>query len=138
MLFLFLIIYIFLEFLVVHNGIVTNYRDIKEYLIRKGHKFESETDTEVIAKLIQHIYDRFPNFNFRQLVEATIQQLVRFTNSPLFTFTMFRKVHSHWRLKAAIFPVKWLHHVVAVHYSSASRVRRVSPPIIFPSTIARV
>uniref|UniRef100_A0A914V3J3 glutamine--fructose-6-phosphate transaminase (isomerizing) n=1 Tax=Plectus sambesii TaxID=2011161 RepID=A0A914V3J3_9BILA len=63
------------EFLVVHNGIITNYREIKEYLIRKGHQFESETDTEVIAKLVQHIHDRYPTLNFRQLVETVIQQL---------------------------------------------------------------
>ncbi|CAP23749.2 Protein CBG02850 [Caenorhabditis briggsae] len=63
------------EFLVVHNGIITNYREIKEYLEKKGHKFESETDTEVIAKLTQHIHDRYPDFSFRQLVETVIQQL---------------------------------------------------------------
>ncbi|MFH4975212.1 hypothetical protein AB6A40_001921 [Gnathostoma spinigerum] len=63
------------EFLVVHNGIITNYREIKEYLLKKGHQFESETDTEVIAKLIQHIADKYPKFSFRQLVETTIQQL---------------------------------------------------------------
>ncbi|CAA92735.1 glutamine--fructose-6-phosphate transaminase (isomerizing) [Caenorhabditis elegans] len=63
------------EFLVVHNGIITNYREIKEYLEKKGHKFESETDTEVIAKLTQHVHDRYPDFSFRQLVETVIQQL---------------------------------------------------------------
>lgn len=63
------------DFLVVHNGIITNYREIKEYLTQKGHVFESETDTEVIAKLTQHIYDRYPEFSFRQLVEIVIQQL---------------------------------------------------------------
>ncbi|KAL6739563.1 hypothetical protein Aduo_013001 [Ancylostoma duodenale] len=63
------------EFMVVHNGIITNYREIKEYLKKKGHKFESETDTEVIAKLIQHIHDRYPDLTFRQLVEIVIQQL---------------------------------------------------------------
>jgi glucosamine--fructose-6-phosphate aminotransferase (isomerizing) len=31
---------------VVHNGILTNYKEIKGYLQRKGHQFESETDTE--------------------------------------------------------------------------------------------
>ncbi|KHN82568.1 Glutamine--fructose-6-phosphate aminotransferase [isomerizing] 1 [Toxocara canis] len=63
------------EFLVVHNGIITNYREVKEYLLKKGHEFESETDTEVIAKLIQHIADKYPEFSFRQLVETAIQQL---------------------------------------------------------------
>lgn len=70
--------FLYLDFVVVHNGIITNYNDIKEYLLKKGYKFESETDTEVIAKLIQHIHDRFSYFSFRQLVEATIQQLVSF------------------------------------------------------------
>lgn len=64
------------DFVVVHNGIITNYREIKEYLQKKGYTFESETDTEVIAKLIQHIHERYPRFSFRQLVETTIQQLV--------------------------------------------------------------
>lgn len=66
------------EFVVVHNGIITNYKEIKEYLKKKGFNFESETDTEIIAVLIQYIHDRYPELNFRQLVEMTIQQLVRF------------------------------------------------------------
>ena len=40
----------------VHNGIVTNYKDIRVYLSQRGHEFESDTDTEVIAKLVKHIY----------------------------------------------------------------------------------
>ncbi|PAV76771.1 hypothetical protein WR25_03954 [Diploscapter pachys] len=63
------------EFVVVHNGIITNFKEIKEYLTKKGHKFESETDTEVIAKLAQHVHDRNPGVNFRQLVEIVVQQL---------------------------------------------------------------
>jgi glucosamine--fructose-6-phosphate aminotransferase (isomerizing) len=38
---------------VVHNGIVENYLQLKQYLVAKGHKFQSETDTEIIAHLIQ-------------------------------------------------------------------------------------
>jgi glucosamine--fructose-6-phosphate aminotransferase (isomerizing) len=41
---------------VVHNGIIENYKELKELLIAKGHKFTSETDTEVIAHLIEHHY----------------------------------------------------------------------------------
>lgn len=44
--------------------------------MKKGFTFESETDTEVIAKLVQYIYSRHPQENFRRLVEMTIQQLV--------------------------------------------------------------
>jgi len=38
---------------VIHNGIVENYQEIKEELLNKGHRFISETDTEVIAHLIE-------------------------------------------------------------------------------------
>jgi len=38
---------------VIHNGIVENYQEIKAELLEKGHKFVSETDTEVIAHLIE-------------------------------------------------------------------------------------
>jgi glutamine---fructose-6-phosphate transaminase (isomerizing) len=39
---------------VVHNGILENYLEIKERLIAEGHTFRSETDTEVLAHLIEH------------------------------------------------------------------------------------
>ncbi|KAM9886577.1 hypothetical protein OXX69_013700, partial [Metschnikowia pulcherrima] len=45
------------EFIIVHNGIITNYRELKTLLLSKGYQFESETDTECIAKLFKHIYD---------------------------------------------------------------------------------
>lgn len=41
------------EYAVVHNGILTNYMGLKEELVRKGHKFTSETDSEVFAHLIE-------------------------------------------------------------------------------------
>jgi len=63
------------EFIVVHNGIITNYKDIKMFLMQKGYKFESETDTEIIAKLIRHFYTLHPTYSFLELVEGVIQQL---------------------------------------------------------------
>ncbi len=39
----------------VHNGIIENYRQLKEDLIRKGHTFRSETDTEVIVHLVEEL-----------------------------------------------------------------------------------
>ena len=41
----------------VHNGIIENYKDIKNDLISKGYKFLSETDTEAAANLIDSLYD---------------------------------------------------------------------------------
>lgn len=45
------------EFVIVHNGIITNYRELKTLLLNKGYTFESDTDTECIAKLFKHLYD---------------------------------------------------------------------------------
>jgi glucosamine--fructose-6-phosphate aminotransferase (isomerizing) len=42
------------ELVVVHNGILENYLEIKERLLADGHTFKSETDTEVLAHLIEH------------------------------------------------------------------------------------
>lgn len=39
---------------IVHNGIIENYRDLRRRLSAEGHRFRSETDTEVIAHLIEH------------------------------------------------------------------------------------
>ena len=44
------------EIVLVHNGIIENYRELKEELTKKGHKFLSETDTEVIVHLIEEYY----------------------------------------------------------------------------------
>lgn len=42
---------------IVHNGIIENFKDLKNSLIDKGYKFESETDTEVVVHLIHSFYD---------------------------------------------------------------------------------
>ncbi len=45
------------ELVVVHNGIIENYHSLRSELIAKGHKFTSETDTEVLAHLIEDNLD---------------------------------------------------------------------------------
>lgn len=40
-----------------HNGIVENYQELKKYLEKKGHKFISETDSEVVVHLIEDVYN---------------------------------------------------------------------------------
>ena len=45
---------------VVHNGIIENYQPLREKLISKGYKFNSETDTEVIAHLLDYYYKGDP------------------------------------------------------------------------------
>lgn len=44
------------EFAVVHNGIIENYLELREWLEAQGHKFVSETDTEVLPHLVEHFY----------------------------------------------------------------------------------
>ena len=45
---------------IVHNGIIENYRRVKEFLTDKGYGFESETDTEAVAKLLDYNYNGDP------------------------------------------------------------------------------
>lgn len=67
------------EFIVVHNGIITNYAALRKYLLSKGHVFESETDTECIAKLFKYFYDLnvkagvFPDLN--ELTKQVLHEL---------------------------------------------------------------
>lgn len=63
------------EFSVVHNGIITNYKELKALLESKGFKFETETDTEAIAKLAKYIYDSHPDIDFPVLAKAVIKEL---------------------------------------------------------------
>ena len=43
----------------VHNGIIENYQEIREKLIKNGYTFYSDTDTEVAVKLIDHYYKKY-------------------------------------------------------------------------------
>lgn len=40
----------------VHNGIIENYQELKEKLLKKGYSFYSSTDTEVAIKLVDYYY----------------------------------------------------------------------------------
>jgi glutamine---fructose-6-phosphate transaminase (isomerizing) len=44
------------KFIIIHNGIIENYNTLKSRLERRGYSFSSETDTEVLANLIEYIY----------------------------------------------------------------------------------
>lgn len=46
------------KFILVHNGIIENYRELKDKLELRGYSFQSETDTEVLVNLIEYIYLR--------------------------------------------------------------------------------
>ena len=66
------------EFCVVHNGIITNYKELRQVLEKFGLAFESETDTECIAKLAKYIWDTQPagsKLTFTQLGKAVCKEL---------------------------------------------------------------
>jgi len=62
------------EIFVVHNGIIENYKALKEKLEKEGHKFSSETDTEVLS----HLIEKFFQDNLEEAVRKTLK-LVRGT-----------------------------------------------------------
>ncbi|KAJ7599377.1 hypothetical protein C8J56DRAFT_916545 [Mycena floridula] len=65
------------EFLVVHNGIVTNNAELRMVLQKRGYIFESETDTEAVAKLTKYVYDSQPDkrFTFTELIKTVLKEL---------------------------------------------------------------
>ncbi|WP_423792163.1 glutamine--fructose-6-phosphate transaminase (isomerizing) [Methanocaldococcus indicus] len=66
---------------IVHNGIITNYKELKEELIKKGHKFKSETDTEVIAHLIEEELNKFDEYNEENYIKAVKNALKKIKGS---------------------------------------------------------
>ena len=61
----------------VHNGIIENYQELKEKLIKKGYKFYSGTDTEVAVKLIHYYYNKY----FGNPIDAINRSMVRIRGS---------------------------------------------------------
>ncbi|HET7630581.1 MAG TPA: class II glutamine amidotransferase, partial [Candidatus Saccharimonadales bacterium] len=60
----------------VHNGIIENYQDLKEVLTGKGYEFKSDTDSEVLAALIDSIYQNGANHNLLRAVSEALQLVV--------------------------------------------------------------
>lgn len=70
----------------VHNGIIENYQELKEKLIRKGYSFYSSTDTEVAVKLIDYYYKKYEHTP----VDAINHAMVRIRGSYAFAI-MFKE-----------------------------------------------
>lgn len=63
------------SFALAHNGIVQNYAELQEHLKSQGHEFLSETDTEVIVRLIEQLQREHENAEFPDLVRQAFLQL---------------------------------------------------------------
>lgn len=74
----------------------------------KGYEFESETDTETIAKLIKYVFDNreTEDITFSTLVERVIQQLVSMSpaclNTPLFCISTCTNLHKVLRAEDSL------------------------------------
>lgn len=79
------------EFALVHNGIIENFSELKEELKKNGHQFKSETDTEVIAHLIEENYSG-------DLVEATRRAIEKLEGS--FAIALISKHNPHLLIAA--------------------------------------
>ncbi len=69
----------------VHNGIIENYQELRDKLVRKGYSFYSETDTEVAVKLVDYYYKKYEHTP----VDAINHAMVRIRGSYAFAF-MFK------------------------------------------------
>jgi glutamine---fructose-6-phosphate transaminase (isomerizing) len=60
---------------IIHNGIIENYSALKQELIKKGHVFLSETDTEVLIHFIEDIWEN-NNCNLEEAVRLALNQVI--------------------------------------------------------------
>lgn len=60
---------------IIHNGIIENYNSLKEELSKRGHKFESDTDTEVLIHLIEDVQEKTGS-DLEQSVRIALQEVV--------------------------------------------------------------
>ena len=60
------------QYVVVHNGIIENYLELKGKLQKEGHKFVTETDTEIVAHLVEEYAKKLP---FEEAVRRTLKDL---------------------------------------------------------------
>ena len=57
----------------VHNGIIENYQELREKLIKKGYTFKSQTDTEVAVKLVDYYYKKYAPLPIEAIARAMVR-----------------------------------------------------------------
>mgnify|MGYP002224187131 CR=1 FL=1 len=83
----------------VHNGIIENYQELRDHLTQKGYTFYSETDTEGSSEAIAYYY------------EKTDHNPLEVCQEHFFVFVVL----SHWGLCLKIAQVLFMQHVRTVH-----------------------
>ena len=64
------------DFVIVHNGIIENYAELKADLIKKGYSFKSDTDTEVLVNLIEYYYRNADHVTSEIAVRMALSKVV--------------------------------------------------------------
>lgn len=83
------------EFTVVHNGIITNYKELRLVLEKRGYKFISDTDTEVAAVLAKYLWDsqKGKQLSFTSLIKSVVKELVSLEKSTMVTLTTYPNLY---------------------------------------------
>ncbi|TFF85211.1 glutamine--fructose-6-phosphate transaminase (isomerizing) [Candidatus Heimdallarchaeota archaeon] len=74
------------KYALVHNGILENYHSLKEDLLKKGHTFSSETDTEVLVHLLEEKLNHSENADILTVVQEIVEEA-----KGAYTFLLLRK-----------------------------------------------
>lgn len=72
------------KLVLVHNGIIENFKELREELIKKGCIFKSQTDTETIAHLIAHEYDKVKS------LEKAVMNAIKYLNGAYAICVMYK------------------------------------------------
>lgn len=76
---------------IVHNGIIENYLELKNFLIGKKYSFYSQTDTEVIVNLLQFYEEQNKDVPFEKIIETVIENI-----KGTFAFIIFNKKNPNY------------------------------------------
>jgi glucosamine--fructose-6-phosphate aminotransferase (isomerizing) len=64
----------------IHNGVIENFQSLRDQLLAQGHQFQTETDTEVLAHLIGHLFDHLPGPRSKETLLDALRQALKQVN----------------------------------------------------------
>src|SRR6202007_1653817 len=64
----------------IHNGVIENFQSLRDQLLAQGHRFQTETDTEVLTHLIGHLFDQLPGPRSKETLLEALRQALRQVN----------------------------------------------------------